>query len=160
MGATLTISRAHLEMDPFGPIGTDVDSGFTLDKEVSLGSITWRKRTFEQDNVPGRTMRAYTRDTMVARGGIKCHGDDEQDLQDKLAEVIQALTQMPADGSPFQPFNITYDHGDARYKFKCLEPADLTFGGGDDLDDEEMAAVTQSVGFVVVRNPIPILGPI
>lgn len=159
MTAELRIGRDNI--DPLLTAlvaGSDPDDGFTLDKEVSFGPLSWRKGFAESPNSPGRTMTDYTRDVMTVSASIKCHGGDEVELQDRLAEVLEALWQVTADG--FQPFNMTYLHGAATYKWKCTEPADVTIGEAGSVDDEEMAHFMQSVGFVIVRNPIPIEGPI
>lgn len=158
MSATLTIDRSNLSLEDL-VIGQDVSSGFTLDPQLSIGDVTWRKRTEEADNVAGRYMGDYAREFSEVRGSITCYGDDEEDLQDRLAEIITALTQG-AQTAAFQPFPMTYTHGAAVYQWTCTEPGDCTPGASGTLDDTEMAALMQPVGFVIVRNPIPIQGPI
>lgn len=161
MSATLTIDRSNLPGSlPDLVIGQDVASGFTLDPALSIGAVTWRKRIADvSDNVAGRQMIDCVRETAEVRGSITCHGDDEDDLQDRLAEIITALTQVdPTAG--FQTFTMTYDHGSAAYKWTCTEPGDCTPGISSELNDQEMAALMQPVGFVIVRNPIPLQGPI
>lgn len=158
MAATLTIARTNLSLSAL-VLGQDVSTGFTLDPQLSIGDVTWRKRTEEQDNVAGRYMTDYVRAASEVRGSVTCYGDDEEDLQDRLAEIITALTQVDATLG-FQEFNMTYTHGTAVYKWACTEPADLTPGVSGTLEDSEMANLMQPVGFVIVRNPIPIEGPI
>lgn len=158
MSATLTIDRSNLSLADL-VIGADVTSGFTLDPALKIGDVTWRKRVEESNNVAGRQMTDYTRDTTEVVGSITCHGDDEEDLQDRLAEIIAALTQVD-DTAGFQSFTMTYTHGAAVYRWKCTEPADCVPGASGQIEDAEMAAFMQPVGFTIVRNPIPLDGPI
>lgn len=159
MAATLTIDRSNLPGSLADlVIGVDPDDGFTLDPSLSIGSITWRKETSEAANVAGREMVDYTRDTSVVTGSVTCWGTDADDLQDRIAELVEALTQVdPTDG--FSKFTMTYTHDAAVYSWKCTEPADITLTNGA-LDDAEMAQFFQSFSFEIVRNPIPTAGPI
>lgn len=163
MAATLTISRANLSLDDL-VIGSDDSTGYTLDPDFSMGSVAWRKKTEQADNVDGRVMTDYARDTMVVTGSIHCHADPttetEVDLQNRIGALIDALTQVdPTLG--FQPFTMTYTHGAAVYQWTCTEPADCSPGSdGGVLSDAEMASLTQAIHFAVVRDPIPLAGPI
>lgn len=156
MSATLTIDRTNLSLTPL-VIGPDPSTGYTLDPALTIGSVTWRKQTSTASNVPGRTLGDYTRDVSAAVGSITCHGSDETDLQNLLGDLIDALTQT---AGGFAPFTMTYTHGAAVYQWTCTEPADLTFGEGETLNDAEMATFTQPVAFTVTRDPIPLAGPI
>src|SRR4051812_40290154 len=95
MGATLTIDRTNLTLSAL-VIGTDTSSGYTLDPAVKLGEITWRKHTEEEQNVAGRQLIDYVRDTTEASGSITVYGTSETDLQTKLGVLVTALTQVDA----------------------------------------------------------------
>lgn len=159
MGATLTIDRTNLSLTDL-VIGTDTTTGYTLDPGLKLGDVTWRKHTEESENVAGRQLIDYVRDSTEVRGSITVHGMSETDLQTKMGALITALTRVD-DTLGFQAFPMTYTHGAAVYQWTCTEPGDLTIGSStDQLDDMEMASFLQSVGFVIVRDPIPLAGPI
>lgn len=158
MAAHLTIDRSNLGRDDL-VIGDDPDTGYTLGKEISLGAITWKKTiAAESNNVPGRVMTDFARASTTAAGSIVCHGDDEEDLQSKLRRIIRALTQVK--NGQFHSYTMAYHHGAAVYKWRNTEPADVTPGDAEELDDEAMTAFIQPVRFTVVRHPIAILGPI
>jgi hypothetical protein len=156
--ATLTVDRSALSL-PDLVIGVDIASGYTLDPKLRIGDVIWRKETSEAPNVPGRTLGDFTRASTEVVGSITCHGSSEANLQSLLGTLIAALTQVTASG--FAPFPMTYTHGTATvYRWTCTEPGDLTLGDQSGLDDAELASFVQAVGFTVVRDPIPLAGPI
>lgn len=157
MGATLTIDRTNLSLAAL-VIGTDTSIGYTLDPSLKLGDVIWRKHTEESQNVAGRQLIDYVRESTEAVGSITIHGTSETDLQTKLGALITALTQVDATLG-FQPFTMTYTHGAATYQWTCTEPADCTLGAAT-VDDMEMANFLQAVTWTVVRDPIPLAGPI
>lgn len=166
MAGELEIDRTFLSLDPL-VISNDETDGVTLDREFSMGTVTWRKATSEQPNVPGRTMGDFTRDTSTVTGGITCYGSTPTELQTRIGIVIAALVQVDPDlGFPDDGYLMTYRHIDgsdtATYQWRCTEPADCTLGGSPDgaIADDEMASLIQPVKFQVVRKSIPVQGPI
>lgn len=158
MAATLTIDRTNLTLAAL-VVGTDTTTGYTLDPALKLGDITWRKRTEESANVAGRQLIDYVRESTEASGSITVYGSTETDLQTKLGALITALTQVDATLG-FQSFTMTYAHGAATYQWTCTEPADCTIGTAGAADDMELANFMQAVSWTVVRDPIPLQGPI
>lgn len=161
MAATLTIDRSNLALADL-VVGADAATGYTLDPGLSIGSVTWRKHVEQEANVAGRQLIDYVRDVSAVSGSITCHGTSEADLQAKLSALITALTQVDATLG-FQTFTMTYTHGAAVYQWTCTEPADCTIGGEGSsgaLNDMEMAQYLQPLGFTIVRDPIPLSGPI
>lgn len=158
MSATLTVSRTNLSLSDL-VLGVDPNTGFTLDPQLSIGSVTWRKTIADRTaNVAGRQMIDYTREECIAAGSVTCYGSTETDLQSKIATLITALTQIDATAG-FQPFTMTYTHGTATYSWTCTEPADVTPTTGS-LDDAEMAVFIQSFRFEIQRDPVALSGPI
>lgn len=159
MAATLTIDRTNLSLAAL-VIGSDTSTGYTLDPSIKLGDVIWRKHTEQAPNVAGRQLIDYVRDATEAAGSITVHGTSETDLQTKLGALITALTQVDA-ANGFASFTMTYTHGSAVYQWTCTEPADCIPGTATGtVDDMEMAAFMQSVQWTVVRDPIPLQGPI
>src|SRR4051812_31765770 len=158
MAATLTISRANLSLADL-VVGSDYTTGYTLDPALKLGDIIWRKHVEESQNVAGRQMIDYVREATEAAGSITVYGSNETDLQTKLGTLITALTQVDVTLG-FQSFTMTYAHGAATYQWTCTEMADCTIGASSAIDDMEMANFMQSVAWTVVRDPIPLAGPI
>lgn len=158
MTVSLVIDRSALSLTDL-TFGRDSDTGFVLAPGLSFGTVTWRKQTSEQSNVPGRAMGDYTRDTSIVAGTVEIYGTDEVDLANKIGEAIEAMTQT---ASGFTPFTITFNHGAAVYQCTATEPGDVTPGEDGVFDDVAMdnGNFMQMLTFSIVRDPIPLQGPI
>lgn len=160
MAGTLTVSRANLSLGNL-VFGADASTGFVLSPGLSFGTIDWRK-TYPPSpaNVAGRQMIDCVREASVIEGAVDLYAVSETDLQDKIGEVITALTQVDATAG-FQTFTVTFAHGTALYRATVTEPGTVTPGADGVFDDEQMDGYfMQSLGFVLPRDPIPLLGPI
>lgn len=162
MAGTLTIDRTNLGLGDL-VFGNDPETGFVLAPGLSFGTITWRKNTQGEDqfNVAGRQLIDYCRASTTVAGTVEIYGASEADLQSKIGEAITALTQV--DGtSGFQTFTITFSHGGTLYRCTATEPGDVTPGDDGVFDDVAMdnGNFIQALGFAIVRDPIPLLGPV
>lgn len=161
MATSLTIDRSNLPGSlPDLVFDQDYSSGFVLLPGLSFGTVTWRKKTDQADNVAGRQLIDYTRETSVVSGAVMICGTTATDLQNKIGEAITALTQVD-DTAGFAPFGLTFTQGTAVYSCNATEPGDVTPGEDGAFDDTLMEDYfIQPLTFAIVRNPIPTAGPI
>lgn len=161
MTASLTIDRSNLSLGDLVFGQNPSTTGFVLAPGLSFGTVTWRKHTEEEQNVAGRQLIDYVRDTSIISGTVEIYGSNEADLQSKISEAIAALTQVDATLG-FQTFTLTFSHGGTLYRCTATEPGDVSPGDDGVFDDVAMdnGNFMQPLSFTIVRNPIPVLGPI
>lgn len=120
------------------------------------GSISWRRQTVDSPYVHGSLLVSAVKDLEYAPLTIRVRGSNDDEVDDRLAVLIQAFSQFA--------YYLYWDIGSGvtQKKWGC-QPADWDYvstEGQGSFDKHRLMAKMYEVTFNIPRHPQPITGSV